>query len=1281
MSKDKFMENNNQAITETTLRNYCIGMDDNGNVSLPALNDNFLIEAGAGAGKTYTIVHRVIAQLKNGLDPSEIALITFTNKAAEELRNRIYKSVREEAEKESDPDIKNRLVNAKNQIDQMQISTIHSFCLKLLRECPVEAGIPYSLINIKEEDFAEDYFHQWLLSLDKTQLMKLKKLKKIKGLRIESNQFYSVHSKSIEDIFKTIANLSSDIKIHDPEDLDDPYPIFHEAVDSLLKLSSQVLENKPTSVKELTNMPLKNFDIDLKNKLVTTDEKEYEAVIMNSFFRNNDTEFRKDIKLNCSYPNAEKARESFQIFWKDKQDKYPDEYQKALKSKKSLSANPQLVEDAFEDFLNEFFCMAEKAWFDGDLKKDRSWNTIDDLLSVDQDFIDAFLTKKITQGLRDAYTANTPESHAAFLNQWNNSKSVFKTIKLSKKDKDLLNSRIKEIVEKTQEAVVVWKNLQQCSIEDEKNIYDLLMDVVRYYKEHRKLDEVDNDLLLILTREMLQNYPEVREYFASKYRSIYVDEFQDTDIIQEEIILMLTGNKSRVDKIDQLRDGSLFIVGDPKQSIYRFRNADPKRFISLKKFFENSEKTKSVEFKKNFRSNDLIVDWVNLKFGNNNRILVNNNYQFLPMESVYPLDNGLKNSAKHYGIPIAPQGTVSYLAGVYKFNDLEPQNPNDDSRTIEDEPEQLLKLIQKLANNPDYLIRDMQNKTVWRPIRYSDFLILFAEKNRSNMNKYQKIFEENGIPVNSSGKILFYSELNLYVKIYAYLANPNSETKLAALESLNYAYDVDSNDRNSENRDLLDELYKMTKGKSSYGLAVFLLKRILIILQKNKPVSSEYSHQTENQIRQMIENVCIKNMVNPAETADKFQNWIDSREQEYQLSLEENTDSLRMMNIHKAKGLESNIVIIAERLSRKDNEIQSAFNENKDGTMEYYYRLPLFPKIEQAEKLEQVNERLRLEYVAATRAAEILIICQEGNECKEKTIINQCLFHDPSYNLDSLNDTYKLVENTNVDVLKDYKPLEEDEIKNIIAETDEIHDAQDSFYKSITPSSLEKNVQIKRDSKNGTANERITGNIFGNMLHRALELLMNRSEPGETIPNNLIDYSSRQALIEEKRAAETWDDSKEEKELKQLNIFLESFSKWIEKQPFWKKGTSLLTEVSFSQMYSDTDEDMKLLLDKDNCSIENFWIHGFADLVIKDKSGKVYLYDYKSDDDYGLNENDFVESVKKKYTNQLECYRHILSKWFSIPKKNIRTSLITFSYFDESSAELKETVRIREIVI
>ena len=117
------------------------------------LDSNVFVEAGAGAGKTTLIVSRIINQLKDKFLPEEIVVITFTNAAAEELRSRIIQKVREAVnDVRFSEEERSRLSNALNHMDLMNISTIHSFCLKLLKERIFDAKLPMDVELLEETD-------------------------------------------------------------------------------------------------------------------------------------------------------------------------------------------------------------------------------------------------------------------------------------------------------------------------------------------------------------------------------------------------------------------------------------------------------------------------------------------------------------------------------------------------------------------------------------------------------------------------------------------------------------------------------------------------------------------------------------------------------------------------------------------------------------------------------------------------------------------------------------------------------------------------------------------------------------------------------------------------------------------------------------------------------------------------------------------------------------------------------------------------------------------------
>jgi exodeoxyribonuclease-5 len=138
----------------------------------------------------------------------------------------------------------------------------------------------------------------------------------------------------------------------------------------------------------------------------------------------------------------------------------------------------------------------------------------------------------------------------------------------------------------------------------------------RYEKEKRDAAQLDFDDLLYKARDLLRDNPKVREVLANRYRHVLVDEYQDTDPLQAEILFRLCGKGEVSQPWEEwrLRPGQLFIVGDPKQSIFRFRFADINTYLRARQAIELQFPENRLEIVANFRSVPAILDHVNRCF-------------------------------------------------------------------------------------------------------------------------------------------------------------------------------------------------------------------------------------------------------------------------------------------------------------------------------------------------------------------------------------------------------------------------------------------------------------------------------------------------------------------------------------------------------------------------------------------------------------------------------------------------------------------------------------------
>ena len=151
--------------------------------------------------------------------------------------------------------------------------------------------------------------------------------------------------------------------------------------------------------------------------------------------------------------------------------------------------------------------------------------------------------------------------------------------------------------------------------------YALIMKAIRpavevYDRMRRDAGGLNFQDLLLTAAKMLRGSDATRRYFRKRFTHLLIDEFQDTDPIQAEVMMLLTAGDPTETDWRRCRPvpGSLFVVGDPKQSIYRFRRADIVTYSEVKRIIVESGGL-SISLTANFRATAPLVEWVNQAFG------------------------------------------------------------------------------------------------------------------------------------------------------------------------------------------------------------------------------------------------------------------------------------------------------------------------------------------------------------------------------------------------------------------------------------------------------------------------------------------------------------------------------------------------------------------------------------------------------------------------------------------------------------------------------------------
>ena len=132
-----------------------------------ALDETLFVEAGAGTGKTYQLVERIVNLIASGrIRASRIAAITFTEKAAAELYDRIFQRLEAESEEPDDPERQRRCYDALEDLDGAAIETIHAFAARILALYPLEAGLPPGFSIIDDTESGAEFAERWRDQID-----------------------------------------------------------------------------------------------------------------------------------------------------------------------------------------------------------------------------------------------------------------------------------------------------------------------------------------------------------------------------------------------------------------------------------------------------------------------------------------------------------------------------------------------------------------------------------------------------------------------------------------------------------------------------------------------------------------------------------------------------------------------------------------------------------------------------------------------------------------------------------------------------------------------------------------------------------------------------------------------------------------------------------------------------------------------------------------------------------------------------------------------------------
>ena len=489
-----------------------------------------------------------------------------------------------------------------------------------------------------------------------------------------------------------------------------------------------------------------------------------------------------------------------------------------------------------------------------------------------------------------------------------------------------------------EELQLSWKNILVYFITEyqshlsELNFYDFSDKTWLCYKKLSLLDDDDWIFYKI----------------SNSINHMLIDEFQDTNFIQWKIIEMIL----RSIKNSEYKS-SITVVGDKKQSIYGFRGSESQLFDICKNYTSTNFHAKNISLNKSFRSSKSVIKFLNEKFSEDNRFT-----------TVIKKDGGI---------------IIENLSEKIKDNIEEKLLTND-----------MLLLESETISKQIHLLNKERN------INFNDILVLV--RNRTHINHIKDSLTRNNIPVVLDNRICLMqtSEIRDICNLLKLIILDEEDFNLLYSVLISPIFDIKMNDLTNIKSNEFDTLKKFIY-KSKIGEKYDEWQKLIGKIPIHDLLDKIYSdtnifekYNTENELKNIEIKNNFLNFLNLSLKINNgrfispffFLNQIEAMENHEESYEFDSLNSVKVLTIHAAKGLESKIVILAQSYLKNNlmkDKVYPIFNTDlscKDLIFkpEVFKNNYLIDRLFKDSKNKQLNEEENLAYVACTRAKDILII-------------------------------------------------------------------------------------------------------------------------------------------------------------------------------------------------------------------------------------------------------------------------------------------------------------------
>lgn len=931
------------------------------------ISKHIAVTAGAGSGKTRILVERYVNILKAQpeISPRNVLALTFTDKAASEMRERVKKTVRKLASDEG-----GRWFEILEELDRADISTIHSFCTRIVRTLPVQAGVDPDFRVITETESSE-------------------------MVREVMNEVFTTHGTESPALRRLLVD----------------YGMYQtmSMLRSLLKESGKT--KLVVGSKEFTELSTSYLERSLQEKL---EEMRIEAGSLVH----------------------------------------------ALNDISSISI-PDIPRDRAVQVMNSVKPL---------LKVLREGSDIPSLLKALDMNKGSFLNK--SGGERRATNLGSLKVWQGDLGRIRESLGILFSFVFENKDvlpffsDDELRVRARERVK---DLMMVYNRVSK-----------------RFTEEKRKVNGLDFSDQIALAISLLRNNEErILDSLRKRYLHLLVDEFQDTDPDQWELVNLLW---------DQGKRSKLFIVGDPKQSIYGFRSADVRLFLKAQEEMEDHDVGRKVVLDRNFRSRKEIMDFVNTLF---------------PM--IMELDGD------KWGVPFDPldahkgEGGSITLVGVINTFDSERREGEESARII------------KKAVGAWKVDDDGEERT----LRYSDIAILVPT--RKGSNQYEEGLRASDIPFQVyKGKGFFErQEVSDVLNLLSFIINPNDDLALASLlKGPFFGFSDEDLMRISmqKGENLFVKLGVLKEFEGDHDLLHDFIRiawtlpphmALMTIMDLSVVYATAGGRREARNLDRITEwAVSESSAGSMLELTERLKRMVEEPPKEGEPPLSMGEDSVTMMTIHSAKGLEWPMVLVLGMnhegggaytppyLMDPDNGISLKVADHRTGEL---VKPPSWTRTNDDALIKEVQERKRLLYVACTRAKDHLVLSgavpirRDGVELEPHGMF-RLLWDSMDLSIPELDEGVKIVNEVPVQLVSikrdDIVPVEDEEMERVdiqIAEEgitmpllQSVKPGAHSFLQSPSRIIEEKNSK-GIPPKYPRSSEGIPADEFGDIVHAILQ--------------------------------------------------------------------------------------------------------------------------------------------------------------------------------------------------